>query len=41
VSSRISGGAIALAPDWQPHTQDQNQAIIDQLELTGEFWRLA
>lgn len=30
-----------LAPDWRPHTRERNQAILDQLELTGEFWRLA
>jgi hypothetical protein len=30
-----------LAPDWRPHTREQNQAILDQLELTGEFWQLA
>ncbi|HEV8097794.1 MAG TPA: hypothetical protein VGP56_01530 [Gaiellaceae bacterium] len=30
-----------LAPDWQPHTLEQNQAILDSLGLTGEFWRLA
>jgi len=30
-----------LAPDWRPHTLDQNQAILDGLGLTGEFWRLA
>ena len=29
-----------LAPDWRPHTREQNQAILDRLELTGEFWRL-
>ena len=29
-----------LAPDWQPHTSEQNQAILDQLGLTGDFWRL-
>jgi hypothetical protein len=29
-----------LAHDWQPHTRDQNQAILDRLELTGDFWRL-
>jgi hypothetical protein len=29
-----------LAADWQPHTREQNQAILDQLELTGDFWRL-
>ena len=29
-----------LAPDWQPHSREQNQAILDGLGLTGEFWRL-
>jgi hypothetical protein len=29
-----------LAPDWHPHTRDQNQAILDRLGLTGPFWRL-
>ena len=29
-----------LAPDWQPHTREQNQAILNRLGLTGEFWRL-
>jgi hypothetical protein len=29
-----------LAPGWQPHTLEQNQAILDRLGLTGEFWRL-
>jgi len=29
-----------LAPDWRPHTRDQNQAILDGLGLTGAFWRL-
>jgi hypothetical protein len=29
-----------LAPDWRPHTRDQNHAILDGLGLTGEFWRL-
>ena len=29
-----------LAPDWQPHTRERNQAILDQLGLTGDFWRL-
>ena len=29
-----------LAPDWAPHTRDQNQAILSDLGLTGEFWRL-
>jgi hypothetical protein len=30
-----------LADDWQPHTREQNQAILDQLELTSDFWRLS
>ncbi len=29
-----------LSPEWQPHTREQNQAILDQLGLTGDFWRL-
>jgi hypothetical protein len=29
-----------LAPDWVPHTRDQNQAILDELGLAGAFWRL-
>jgi hypothetical protein len=29
-----------LFPDWRPHTREQNQAILDRLGLTGEFWRL-
>jgi hypothetical protein len=29
-----------LAPDWRPHTREQNQTILDGLGLTGEFWRL-
>jgi hypothetical protein len=29
-----------LSPDWQPHTREQNQAILDRLGLAGEFWRL-
>jgi hypothetical protein len=32
--------ADRLSPDWLPHTRDQNQAILDQLGLTGDFWRL-
>ena len=30
-----------LSPDWVPHTLAQNQAILDGLGLTAEFWRLA
>ena len=29
-----------LDPGWQPHTREQNQAILDGLGLTGDFWRL-
>ena len=29
-----------LAPDWRPHSRDENQAILDRLGLTGDFWRL-
>jgi hypothetical protein len=29
-----------LAPDWQPHTREHNQAILNHLGLTGELWRL-
>lgn len=29
-----------LAPEWQPHTRDQNQAVLDRLGLTAEFWLL-
>jgi hypothetical protein len=32
--------ADRLAPGWTPHTRDQNQAVLDGLGLTGEFWRL-
>jgi hypothetical protein len=29
-----------LSPDWQPHTREQNQAILDRLGLTDPFWHL-
>jgi hypothetical protein len=29
-----------LDPDWRPHTRDENQAILERVGLTGEFWRL-
>ena len=29
-----------LDPGWQPHTREQNQAILDRLGLGGPFWRL-
>jgi hypothetical protein len=33
--------ADRVEPDWRPHSREQNQAILDQLGLTGNFWRLA
>jgi len=30
-----------LDPGWQPHTLEQNQAILNRLGLTDDFWRLA
>jgi len=30
-----------IAPDWVPHTCEQNQAILERLGLTDEFWQLA
>ena len=32
--------ADRLAPDWQPHTREQNQAILTSIGLTGHFWNL-
>lgn len=32
--------ADRLSPAWRPHTREENQAILDGLGLTGEFWRL-
>lgn len=29
-----------FAPDWQPHLREQNQAILDSIGLTDDFWRL-
>jgi hypothetical protein len=29
-----------LSADWQPHTREQNQAILDGLGLTDPFWHL-
>ena len=44
-SSKLSELAHAwwddrLSRDWRPHTREQNQAILDRLGLTGEFWLL-
>jgi len=30
-----------LAPDWEPHSREENVAILERLGLTGEFWELA
>lgn len=29
-----------LAPDWRPHTREQNAAILERLGLVDEFWAL-
>jgi hypothetical protein len=29
-----------LSPHWRPHTREDNQAILDRIDLTGQFWRL-
>jgi hypothetical protein len=29
-----------LSPEWQPHTREQNQAILARLGLTDSFWNL-
>jgi hypothetical protein len=30
-----------ISSDWVPHTHEQNQAVLERLGLTGEFWQLA
>ena len=30
-----------ISPDWEPHTREQNAAILERLGLVGEFWELA
>jgi hypothetical protein len=30
-----------LAPDWAPHTREENMAILERLGLAGDFWELA
>ena len=30
-----------VEPDWRPRPVADSQAILDDLGLTGEFWRLA
>ncbi len=29
-----------LDPDWRPRPPAESQRILDELGLTGEFWRL-
>ena len=29
-----------LSPGWQPHTLEQNQAILDRVGLISPFWSL-
>jgi hypothetical protein len=29
-----------LDPAWRPHDREQNQKILEELGLTGPFWRL-
>jgi hypothetical protein len=29
-----------LDPAWRPHTRERNQAILDAVGLSGDFWRL-
>jgi hypothetical protein len=29
-----------VEPDWHPHSPSQNQAILERVGLTGDFWRL-
>jgi hypothetical protein len=29
-----------LAPDWRPHTREQNASILERLGLVGTFWTL-
>lgn len=29
-----------LDADWRPRTAAESQAILDEIGLTGEFWRL-
>ena len=29
-----------VEPDWRPRTLAESQTILDEVGLTGEFWRL-
>jgi hypothetical protein len=30
-----------LDPGWRPRTTDESQALLDSVDLTGDFWQLA
>ena len=30
-----------LEPNWRPRTAAESQAILDEVGLVGEFWRLS
>jgi hypothetical protein len=43
--SRLAALAAAwwadrLDPGWRPHARERNQAILEAVGLTGDFWRL-
>jgi hypothetical protein len=29
-----------IAPDWRPHSREENMAILERLGLVEEFWSL-
>lgn len=29
-----------LSPQWTPHAREHNQAVLDRLGLSGDFWQL-
>ena len=29
-----------VSPQWAPHARDHNQAVLDGLGLSGDFWQL-
>lgn len=29
-----------LSPEWKPHTKHDNQAVLREVGLVDEFWRL-
>jgi hypothetical protein len=33
--------ANRMAPEWQPRTPEEAEAVFASLGLTGEFWRLS